>query len=136
MGPNIHIPGLQAKVAKLGTPIAHVWFESVIHQAFIYRFGWSQLISQTLQFQEQPQLKLALGSMLALVRGGCSAQLRKGLPVLLSPRQKLHCTAAATVEGSNCLLVSYPKLLQEALCVFFISEYQQYPLTHSVQHVY
>ena len=38
---------------------------------------------------------------------------------MLSPRQKLHCTAAVTAELSNCLLVSYPKLATgSAMCIF------------------
>ena len=39
-------------------------------------------------------LAISLIQTLTLERGGCSAQLRKGLPVLLSPREKLlQCTA-------------------------------------------
>ena len=66
------------------------------------------------------------------MRGGCSAQLRKGLPVLLSPSlnhnkevhqergvQNYHVTLA-TAEHSSCLLNSYPKLATgSAVCIFY-----------------
>ena len=69
-------------------------------------------------------LAISLIQTLTLERGGCSAELRQGLPVLLSPRQKLLQRPAGFVR--------YPVLILEALPVSFIFNLG-IPITHSVQ---